>query len=46
MTVIWRQRLLRALAWLGVVAALLGTLALYRDPDFLVRLADQLWSCF
>ena len=25
---------------------LLGTLALYNRPDFLVNLADQLWSCF
>jgi len=25
---------------------LLGTLALYQRPDFLVNLADQLWSCF
>lgn len=26
--------------------ALLGTFALYNRPDFLVNLADQLWSCF
>ena len=26
--------------------ALLGTLMLYQRPDFLVNLADQLWSCF
>lgn len=36
----------RTLVWLGVLAALLGTLALYNRPDFLVNLADQLWSCF
>jgi len=24
----------------------LATLALYTRPDFLVQLADQLWSCF
>ncbi len=46
MTAARRHRLRQALAWLGVAAVLLGTLMLYRDPDFLVRLADQLWSCF
>lgn len=38
--------LMKALAWGGVALALLGTLALYNRPDFLVSLADQLWSCF
>ena len=37
---------LRALLWTGVIAALLGTFALYNRPVFLVNLADQLWSCF
>ncbi len=41
-----RQRWWHAAAWLAVALVLLGTLMLYRDPDFLVRLADQLWSCF
>lgn len=36
----------KALIWAGVALALLGTLALYNRPDFLVNLADQLWSCF
>ena len=36
----------KALLWIGVALALLGTLALYNRPDFLVNLADQLWSCF
>ncbi len=36
----------RALAWAAVAAGLLATLALYHRPDFLVSLADQLWSCF
>lgn len=36
----------RALIWTVVGLALLGTLALYNRPDFLVNLADQLWSCF
>lgn len=29
-----------------VSVALLGTLALYNQPGFMVNLADQLWSCF
>lgn len=36
----------KVLVWTGVVLALLGTLALYNRPGFLVNLADQLWSCF
>lgn len=36
----------RLLVWTGVALALLGTLALYSRPEFLVNLADQLWSCF
>lgn len=39
--------LLRRLAVMAAVAAaLLATLALYTRPDFMVHLADQLWSCF
>jgi hypothetical protein len=26
--------------------ALLGVFALYTQPEFLVRLADQMWGCF
>lgn len=37
---------LRALGWTAAVAALLATFALYHRPEFLVGLADQLWSCF
>lgn len=37
---------LRALVWACVLLALLGTFALYNRPDFLVNLANQLWSCF
>lgn len=36
----------KAFVWAGVALALLATLALYNRPDFLVNLADQLWSCF
>ncbi|MBA4254663.1 MAG: hypothetical protein C0445_02175 [Polaromonas sp.] len=35
-----------AAAWLAVVLALLAVFALYRRPDFLLTLADQVWSCF
>jgi hypothetical protein len=42
-----RYRLLAQLAaWAVVALALLGTLSLYNQPDFLLNLADQLWSCF
>jgi hypothetical protein len=36
----------RTLIAAAVGLALLGTLALYQQPGFLVSLADQLWSCF
>ncbi len=36
----------RAVVWTVVLAALLGTFALYNQPGFLVNLADQIWSCF
>ena len=36
----------RGLAWLAVALVLLATLALYQRPDFLIQLADQVWSCF
>ncbi|WP_264181845.1 hypothetical protein [Hydrogenophaga taeniospiralis] len=41
-----RPLALKTLVWAGVLLVLLGTLALYQRPDFLVNLADQLWSCF
>jgi len=41
-----RPLALRALIWTAVVAGLLATLALYQRPEFLVDLADQIWSCF
>ena len=28
------------------VAALLAVFALYIQPEFLLKLADQLWACF
>ena len=30
----------------GISAILLAVFALYMRPQFLVTLADQLWSCF
>ena len=39
----------RAWRWLGGLAAVLLCLAvfgLYTVPDFMVMLADQMWSCF
>ena len=37
---------MKLLLWTGVALALWGTLALYRQPGFLVDLADRVWSCF
>jgi len=36
----------QSVVWALVALALLATLALYTRPDFLVQLANQLWSCF
>jgi hypothetical protein len=36
----------RALAWSAAIAALLATFALYQRPDFMIDMADRLWSCF
>ena len=41
-----RPLVLRAMVWAAVAAGLLATLTLYQRPDFLVNLADQIWSCF
>lgn len=32
--------------WLLAGLALLAVFALYTRPDFLLTVADQLWSCF
>jgi hypothetical protein len=41
-----RHRLVHA-GWLtAAVAVLGGVFALYVHPDFLVTLANQVWSCF
>ncbi len=41
-----KNRLLRAGITIAAGLALLGTLALYQRPGFMVQLADQIWSCF
>jgi hypothetical protein len=41
-----RPLAIQALVWSAVALALLGTLTLYQRPEFLVSLADQVWSCF
>ncbi|QIL78477.1 hypothetical protein G7047_16140 [Diaphorobacter sp. HDW4A] len=30
----------------GVVLVLLAVFMLYTDPEFMITVADQLWSCF
>lgn len=39
---------LRTHGWLGALAAavLAGVFFLYTQPDFMVQMANQLWSCF
>jgi len=34
------------LGWALVLLALLAVLLLYRDPGFMLMLADQVWACF
>jgi hypothetical protein len=40
------RRYYKLLAYATAIAALLGVFALYTRPEFLMNLADQLWSCF
>lgn len=37
---------LRVAGWVGATLVCLAVFALYMQPDFLMTLADQLWSCF
>jgi hypothetical protein len=39
-------RILRALGWAVAVLACLAVFGMYTVPDFIVMLADQMWSCF
>ena len=36
----------RWLGWALVLLVLLAVLLLYRDPAFMLMLADQVWACF
>lgn len=36
----------RVLAWVAVAALLLLTFNLYAQPDFLLKLSNQIWLCF
>jgi hypothetical protein len=36
----------KIIAYSAAVLACLGVFALYTRPDFLVTLANQVWSCF
>ena len=36
----------KVVLWAGVTAALLAVFALYTRPDFLLTLANQVWTCF
>lgn len=37
---------LRWFAWAVAALLCLGVFAMYTVPDFMVMLADQVWSCF
>lgn len=37
---------LRVAGWVGATLVCLAVFALYMQPEFLMTLADQLWSCF
>lgn len=36
----------RGLAWAAALALLLGIFSFYTHPDFMLDMADKLWSCF
>ena len=38
--------LFKTLVWIGASFVLLAVFAMYTRPEFLVTLADQVWSCF
>lgn len=40
------KRPLQLLSFAAATAALLGVFYLYGRPDFMVQMANQLWSCF
>lgn len=42
----WLAVTWRLTAWVALVLVLLAVFSLYLRPDFLMGVADQLWSCF
>ncbi|WP_225784904.1 hypothetical protein [Xenophilus sp. Marseille-Q4582] len=42
----WKPAAWRLAGWAGAAAVLLGVLALYLQPGFLVMLSDMIWACF
>jgi hypothetical protein len=40
------HRLASALAYGAALVVLLGVFATYLQPDFMVTLANQVWTCF
>ncbi len=39
-------RMRRLALWAAVLLALGGVFLLYLQPQFMLRMADQLWACF
>lgn len=37
---------LRRLIWPLLVLVLLGVFAMYTQPEFMMHMANQVWSCF
>ena len=37
---------LRGLGWFAAIVACLAVFAMYTVPDFMVMVADKVWSCF
>jgi hypothetical protein len=46
MTILLHTWVRQALIGVVCVAVLLGVLAMYLQPDFLLTLANQVWGCF
>jgi hypothetical protein len=41
-----RSRWLRALGWAAAIGVCALVFAMYTVPDFMVMVADKVWSCF
>lgn len=46
MTLLSHPRILQVLIGLVCLAVLMGVMAMYLQPDFLLTLANQVWGCF